>query len=116
MKKITTENHVKEMVKTWFDDRQAWSFAPIQNGLGVHGIHDRVGCVPVTITPEMVGEQIGVFVSVECKKPGRRGEQNRGLSKHQQLVMDAIHDAYGLTVVCDGFEDLERLNVSWLKG
>lgn len=109
MKKIETENHVKALVKEWFDGSHAWSYAPIQNGLGVHGIHDRVGCVPVVVTPQMVGKTIGLFVSVESKKPGRRNEKDRGMSKHQVLVMGATEAAGGIAICCDGEEDLLAL-------
>ena len=114
MKKIVTENHVKALVKDWFDARGAWSYAPIQTGMGVHGIPDRVGVVPIIITPEMVGKRIGLFVGIESKRPGRRTEQDRGLSKHQKMVMDAINAADGVAIVCDGQEDLDRLD-SWLR-
>lgn len=111
MKRVpVTENDVKALVKKWFDDRGAWSYAPVQNGFGVHGVPDRVGCVPITITQEMVGKKYGVFVAVECKKPGRRNEQNWGMSKHQMLALGAIHAAGGFAVRCDGEEDLEWLN------
>src|SRR3990167_5991454 len=110
MKIIKTEADVKALVKAWFDERGAGSYAPEQNGLGGQGIHDRIGCVPVTVTQEMVGKRIGLFVSVECKKPGRRGELNWGLSKHQSLVMMAINNAAGLSRVCDGLDDLTKLD------
>lgn len=110
MKKIKTENHVKAILKDWYDMVCAWHYAPIQNGLGAHGIHDRVGCVPVIITPEMVGKKFGLFVSVEAKKPGRRGEQDRGMSKHQKLNLDAIVAAGGVAICCDGFDDLSLLH------
>ena len=83
-RKIETEDHVKTLVKEWFEARKGWSYAPVQNGLGVHGIHDRVGCIPVVVTPEMVGKRIGLYVSVESKRPGRRGELRRGMTVHQQ--------------------------------
>lgn len=116
-RKIETENHVKTLVKEWFDAHGGWSYAPVQNGLGVHGIPDRVGCIPVTITQAMVGRKLGVFIGIECKKPGRRSEANRGLSTHQQLVLDAIYDARGWGIVCDGVEDLGRLGnpYNWLR-
>lgn len=110
MKQIKTENDVKALVKQWFKDRGGWSYAPVQNGLGEHGIHDRVGCIPIVVTHEMVGTVIGQFVSIECKKPGRRGEPNRGMSKNQIRVMDEVYDAYGKTIVCDGQDDLDRLD------
>lgn len=104
-----TENDVKAQVKDWYDQRAAWHYAPIQNGLGVHGIHDRIGCMPVVVTPEMVGKRIGLFVSVESKRPGRRNEKDRGMSKHQVEHMRAIREAGGLSICCDGVEDLASL-------
>ena len=119
-RKLVTENHVKALVKEWYDDRLAWHYAPLQNGLGVHGIPDRIGCVPIVVTQAMVGKTIGVFVSVEAKKPGRRGEERRGMTVHQQQHMDAIYEAHGFTVVCDGSDDLQRLDEllhpRWLRG
>ena len=110
MKQIRTENDVKALVKQWFADRGGWSYAPIQNGMGEHGIPDRVGCIPVTVTPEMVGKRIGLFVSIEAKAPGRRGELREGMSKHQQLKLKAIREAGGLSIRCDGYEDLSGLS------
>lgn len=105
-----TENDVKAIVKEWYDQRAAWHYAPIQNGLGVHGVHDRIGCMPVVVTPEMVGKRIGLFVSVESKKPGRRNEKDRGMSKHQYDHMVDIREAGGLSICCDGVEDLKLLD------
>jgi ribosomal protein S19 len=110
MKQIVTENDVKALVKKWYDKREtAWHYAPVQNGMGVHGILDRVGCVPVLVTQDMVGHVFGLFVSVECKRPGRRGEKNRGASALQQNNIIAINEAGGLAIVCDGQEDLDGL-------
>lgn len=109
MKTITTENHVKDITRQWFDQREAFHFAVVQNGLGVHGIHDRIAAVPVVVTPEMVGKTVGLFVSVECKKPGRRGEHNRGMSAHQVMFLEGVRKAGGLSKCVDGYEDLEAL-------
>ena len=109
-RKLTTENHVKALVKDWYESVSAWHYAPIQNGMGVHGIPDRIGCVPVVVTPEMVGRTIGLFVAVECKKPGRRGERARGLSPAQALQQEGILRAHGHHAVCDGDEDLAALH------
>lgn len=106
---IETEDHVKDLARQWCDKTQSWHYAPIQNGLGVHGIHDRIACVPVTVTPAMVGKRIGLFVSIECKKPGRRNEPRQGMSTHQQNHLIAIREASGLSICCDGEEDLAAL-------
>lgn len=109
---IESEKDVKEkLVKPWYEARGAWHYAPIQNGLGEHGIHDRLGCVPVVVTQAMVGKTIGLFVSVEAKKPGRRGEPRRGMSVHQQQHLDDIRAAGGIAICCDGKFDLEGLDL-----
>jgi len=105
-----TENDVKALVADWFKARGAWHYAPLQNGLGVHGVHDRVGGVPIIVTPEMVGTRICLSTTVEAKKPGRRGEQDRGMSKHQMLFMESVLAAGGISICCDGQEDLDRLD------
>jgi hypothetical protein len=111
-RRIETENHVKDLIK---DELKAyypgtWSYAPIQTGMGEHGIHDRIACVPLKVTPEMVGKTIGVFVSIEAKKPGRRGEPDRGMSKHQARNLRLIREAGGFSICCDGYEDLAELD------
>jgi hypothetical protein len=109
-RRIESENDVKKLVKDWYDAHESWHYAPIQNGMGEHGIHDRVGAVTVTVTPEMVGKRIAILTTVEAKKPGRRGEARRGMSVHQERHLNAIRAAGGLSTVCDGEEDLAVLN------
>lgn len=108
-RKITTESHVKDLVRQWCDAHAAFHFAVVQNGMGVHGIHDRLAALPITITPDMVGKTVALFVSVEAKKPGRRNEPDRGMSKHQVMFMEGVQKAGGVSVCCDGYEDLEHL-------
>ena len=108
-KLVETENDVKKIVKKVFDDALAWSYAPIQTGMGVHGIPDRVGCVPVRITPEMVGSVVGLFVAVEAKRPGRRGEKNAGATGQQVDQLRGIIDAGGVAMMADGADDIALL-------
>lgn len=108
--KLLTEPKVKDKVKNWFDRLGGWSYAPIQNGMGVHGIPDRVGCVPVVITPDMVGKVFGMFVAIECKGEGRRGERDRGCTPNQVEQLKGIGKASGVALVCDGDEDLRSLD------
>lgn len=110
MKPPVSENKVKKLVTDWYVAHQAYHFAVVQNGMGVHGIADRIGCVPIVVTPEMVGKRIGLFVSVEAKRPGRRGEKDRGMSKHQVLFKEGVVGAGGLSICCDGYEDLALLD------
>jgi len=94
-----TENDVKALVKTWFDQHFAWHYAPLQNGMGVHGIPDRIGCVPITVTQAMVGKRVGLFIAVECKAPHRINEKDGGVTKHQFDNICAICEAAGVAFV-----------------
>lgn len=104
-----TEAHVKDMVRQWYDAHGAHHYAIVQSGLGVHGLHDRVGTIPIVVTQAMVGKTIGLTVTVESKRPGRRNEPDRGMSKHQVLFWEGVTGAGGLSICCDGVEDLARL-------
>lgn len=106
-----TENDVKALVKDWFEG--GWSYAPIQTGMGEHGIPDRIGCLPIVIAPEDVGKMFGLFVAVECKRPGRRGEKDRGCTKNQVSNIESIVDAGGVAFVCDRKEDLDYAEDRW---
>ena len=110
MKKIETENHVKDIVRQHLDGLNAHHFAVVQNGMGTHGIHDRIASAPIVVTQEMVGKRIGLFVTVEAKRPGRRNEKDRGMSKRQVIFMEDSRKAGGVSICCDGFEDLELLD------
>lgn len=120
------ESDVKDGIKDVFKALEAWYYMPVQTGLGVGGIHDFIACVPITVTPEMVGKRIGLFVSVEAKEPGKVAKlmkavaagkdtahlakngvfvSNRSLQTHQA---DAIHDAAGIALVSDSAAELRK--------
>ena len=115
VKLVETENDVKALVKKTLDSHKAWSYAPIQTGMGAHGIPDRIACVPVKITPEMVGQTVGLFVGVEAKRPGRRGEKNAGATGQQINQLREIIDAGGVALLVDGQEDVDFLNDMFKK-
>lgn len=104
------EPKVKQLVKDWFDRRGAFSWAPVSNGFGVHGIPDRVGCVPITVTPEMVGKRIGLFVAIECKGSERWREKDEGVSPQQRLRIAEINAAGGVAGTVYGPEGLGDFN------
>lgn len=109
LKLVETENDVKELVKKALKARGAWSYAPVQNGLGEHGIPDRIACVPLKITQEMVGATLGLFVGIEAKKPGRRGQKLAGCTGAQVDQLRGIAAAKGVALLVDGEDDVEIL-------
>lgn len=110
-----TEEHVKREVKSFFEDFGGWSFAPVQQGKGEHGIPDRVGFIPVKVTPEMVGTTIGVFVAIEAKKPGRRGQKLAGCTGQQADKLRDILAHNGIAALVDHRSDIDFV-VRMLEG
>ena len=111
-KKIRIEHDVKtKIVQPFLDRLNAWHYMPVQTGYGESGIPDHVACVPVTITPDMVGRTIGRFVVIEAKAPGRRNEPDRGCTPKQRDNLIDIARAGGIAAVCDSEEDLERIQL-----
>lgn len=118
MKKLpSTENDVKALVIQWFKDLGGFSFAPpASRGLGQHGIADRLGVIPVMVTPEMVGKKIGLFVAIEAKKPGRRGEKLAGATQAQVDFLKQVFASGGTGGLADCSLDLNAVEVwiDWL--
>jgi len=104
------ENDVKKLVKDWFGEY--YSFPVTNSGRGVAGVPDRVGCVPVTITAEMVGRRVGMFVGIEVKAPGRRGEKNGGASQAQVDNLHGILASSGLAALVDCQNDLDLITAA----
>jgi hypothetical protein len=73
---------------------------PVRYGLMV-GSGDLIGWRPVTITPDMVGQTIGQFVSLEVKGP--RGQ----VSEAQQRWAAMVEAGGGLALVVRGPDELE---------
>ena len=71
---------------------------PVQFGLA-KGSADLVGWKTVTITPDMVGQEVAVFASIEVKTPNGR------LSGPQQNWMHTVQTAGGIAGVARSSED-----------
>lgn len=73
---------------------------PVQFGLA-RGSADLIGIRQVTITPDMVGQSIGQFVSLEVKTPTGR------LTPQQRQWLDLIHRLGGHAGVVRSVQDAE---------
>ena len=79
---------------------------PVQFGL-CKGSADLIGWTSRTITPEMVGQQIAVFTSIEVKSTSGR------VKPEQHQWLDAVVKSGGIAAVARSVADSERLG---LKG
>ena len=86
--------------KSWPDPVQGWYFMPSQNGRGVTGIPDFVGCYK------------GRFFSVETKAPGKRNNTNA----NQDQRIKEIQRADGVALVVDDVEQLKEVLEDVVQG
>jgi hypothetical protein len=91
------ENWVKRLTKKFLDEIGAYHYPAAASPYGVKGIPDIIACYN------------GRFVGIECKRPGRGGEKDRGCTRLQVITGQKIREAGGVWAVVDGEEDLERL-------
>jgi hypothetical protein len=75
---------------------------PVQFGL-CKGSADLIGWRTITITPEMVGQQVAVFLSIEVKTATGR------LRPEQRQWLDAVQSAGGIAGVARSVEDAQSL-------
>lgn len=87
------ERDVKEQMKLVFKQMKAWWFMYVPVGYGKSGVPDFIACVPVTITPDMVGKTYGFFFAPEAKF-GREKP-----SEMQKVQMSLIAEAKGVSFV-----------------
>ena len=64
----TPESFEKDAITKLLKGTRIWSFRPYSAGFGKSGVSDIIGCIPVTITADMVGREIGVFFAAEVKR------------------------------------------------
>lgn len=100
---MTPEGKVKAAVRRVLNAAGIWSFSPVSNGMGRHGIPDFVACKPTLITADMVGTWIGEFIGIETKAPGKRGN----VSALQLECHNEIQAARGKVFVVDCGEFLK---------
>jgi hypothetical protein len=75
---------------------------PVSFGL-CKGSADLIGYRTITITPEMVGQQVAVFTSIEVKRPTGR------MRPEQQQWLDTVQAAGGIAGVARSVEDALRI-------
>ncbi len=98
LEELVSENDVKAALKKMLKEEGAFRFSCAAGGVGsTYGISDDVVCYK------------GYFIAIESKRPGRRGEENGGLSTHQVKFGRGVIAAGGLFFKADNHESIERI-------
>ena len=74
--------------------------------IGEEGVSDLIACVPVTITPDMVGKRIGVFAAIETKKLNDKTAKAR--KESQGKFLDRIRALGGFATIARSTTDVEK--------
>lgn len=69
------------------------------------GSSDLIGWTPIMITPEMVGQTLAVFTSIEVKKPGWKPLASDKTWQGQKKWLRAVKDAGGIAALCRSVEE-----------
>ncbi len=76
-------------------------------GLGPNGTGDRVGHLPILITPDMVGKRLPIYCEIEAKtETGRLSPEQ----KERQAYLSIIGAIHG---VARNLEDCEKILEKW---
>ena len=70
---------------------------------------DWVGIRPVLITPEMVGQVLGVFTAVEMKKEGWHFHPNNKHESDQKHFIDIVNANGGMSGFAQSVDDFYRI-------
>jgi hypothetical protein len=72
----------------------------------MQGLADLIGWTTRTVTPEMVGQQVAIFTSIEVKTPTGR------IRPEQKTWLDAVLKAGGIAAVARSVADCKRLRLT----
>ena len=75
----------------------------MQFGVGNPGGSDLIGYRRVTVTPEMAGQELAVFVAVEVKTPKGR------VKAEQQQFVDHIRGAGGIAGIARSVDEAKNI-------
>lgn len=86
----------------------------VRAGLEADGASDLIGITTITVTPEMVGQEIGVFTAVEVKEPNWQRPQDDH-EREQENFIEQIRKRGGIAFFINNHEMLKILLDSQIK-
>ena len=89
------EAKVQTKIKEKLESFGAWCFKAMKSSKG--GTSDLIACLPITITKDMVGKKVGLFVAIEVKDLGKIST-TKGIQHYQ---IKKVKQAGGVGLVAD---------------
>ncbi len=86
----------------------------VRAGLEAKGASDLIGIKTITVTQDMVGTEVGIFLAVEVKKPQWK-KPSTNTEKEQQNFIDQVVKRGGIGFFINDPEDLENKIKLFLK-
>lgn len=74
----------------------------VRYGLFGRGAADYIGLLPVTVTPDMVGRRLGVFIAIETKRT--RGGR---VTAEQKQFMEFVRGHGGIAAIATHAEEVD---------
>jgi len=93
----TPEGKVKAAIKKDIRKLGAYECWVVPFGMGKSGVPDLLLCYE------------GLFIGIELKAPGRRGEKNRGATPRQMLNLRSIRDNGGYAAIVDSVQEFRQV-------
>jgi hypothetical protein len=111
----TTEKNIQNEIRLHLSKRGAMSlryqvgtFYAMDGSMvkiGEVGVSDLIACVPVVITPEMVGKRIGVFTAIETKKINDKTAKER--KESQGKFIARVQALGGIATIARSTQDVD---------
>lgn len=98
---MTPEGRLKKKVKVLLNERGAWSYMPVQNGMGVVGIPDFIVCYK--------GLLLGIETKAPLKNPTTAAQRWKKATPNQQNRITEIRESGGLAEVVDDLAQVEEM-------
>ncbi len=98
---MTPEGRLKKKVKALLNERGAWSYMPVQNGMGVVGIPDFIVCYK--------GFLVGIETKAPLKNPTTPEQRWKKATPNQQNRLQEIRESGGIAEVVDDVAQVEEM-------
>ena len=108
------EKDIRPKIRNELEKHDNIKFVPYNPLMGEKGMPDLIGVMKIKVTPGMVGTNIGIFLGIEIKRPGKKP------SKIQDHRLTEIANKGGMVEVVRSRQDvrgfIDHINTLFEQG